>query len=77
MFKKVLGILAILVGLFLTVSTLSQGFLMIRSLVQDTGTQNSAYTVGFIIGQSITLILFLVAAFFLFKRGIKWFRAKK
>ena len=74
--KKVLGILSILLGAFLMVSSISQGFLLIKSLTA-TSQQNSAYTAGFIVGQFIALILFLVAAFFLIKYGLKWLKSKK
>lgn len=74
--KKVLGILSILLGTFLTVSSISQGILLIKSINAATQ-QNSAYTAGFILGQSIALLLFLIAAFFLIKYGLRWLKAKK
>lgn len=74
--KKILGILSILLGAFLTISSISQGFLLIKSLLENSQ-QGIAYRLGYIMGQGISLLLFLVAAFFLIKYGLKWLKAKK
>lgn len=74
--KKILGILSILLGAFLTISSISQGFLFIKSLFENSQ-QGIAYRLGYIMGQGISLLLFLVAAFFLIKYGLKWLKAKK
>lgn len=75
MVKKIIGVLFIALGGFVTVSSISQGVSFLSALNNPNQT-NSAYTAGFITGQIIAFILFLVAAFFLIKFGLKWLKAK-
>jgi uncharacterized protein YacL len=75
MVKKIIGVLFIALGGFVTVSSIAQGISFLSTLMNPEQI-NSAYTAGFITGQVIALILFLVAAFFLIKFGLKWLKAK-
>jgi len=76
MFRKILAILSILLGAFLAISSTMQGVLLVHSLMKQEH-QNSAYTSGFLLGQGIALILFVIVAFFLIRYGIRSLKTKR
>ncbi len=76
MLKKVIGIISILLGVFLGLSTIAQGLLALVAY-STTASSNTAYSTGYLTGQAIASLLFLLLAFFLIKIGVQWLKAKK
>lgn len=74
--KKILGIIMILLGAFLTLSTISQAYVLLLS-IRDPTQLNSAYTKDFLAGQILALTVFLIASFFLIRYGLKWLKVTK
>ncbi len=69
--KKVLGVIFILIGGFLSLGLLAQIPMTILRIKKVNSTSND-YGSGYIVGTIVGAILMALVAFFLFKFGFKW-----
>ncbi|WP_452602364.1 hypothetical protein [Pontimicrobium sp. MEBiC06410] len=73
--KKILGVLFILIGGFLSLSLLIQApNTVINSLERK---EVSGYGMAYVFGIIIGFLIFLIPIYFLFKFGFKWVSNKK